>query len=1303
MSEKHIYWRGCVLCRVTLVMVAASLGLAGCGGVHHARPLSRQDRAALASRLDRDAEVLLRRCRYEEPVRLLFRARMLRSRAGAPGAGSTTGPDRPVTSGRRDPRVHAVLTHAARRVARQQGVRSPAYRTCQLSLARLYSERGQLERAATLYRDVLRKQRGPARLSPIATADIHRDLARVEQRMGNHGNAERLVERALAAYRAVHRGARPAVAPGPARDRAVPSRPRRGLYSQRIHDTLAELGHLSMQRGDHAKALDWYRRILVEFGYGDSVEARRDAGQQGKRAAGWPRTLLQMRAAWRAERNARAVAYGGLGHLMIVRGARVQAEMLLQHALALCREDQLPCGPDILYRLGLTHLLARQYGKAESLFFRAVRAHELMYGADDLRVADDLVGLARAYLARRSLSRSEAQLARALPIYQTHLADSHPRLAEAYAVQAALRRARGAHDEAIGLAERALRSLLGRSGPARNLALHVLADLAELYAERGDRTGVARLLARAGAVARHAGLVQTPQLIDAVDRLADVAARLGYNQQATVLWGVCLELLARELSSAFAILSTPYASSRFAQARRVATRIVSFSLSRAKGDPGAASLAMAAVATLKGRRTESLIRAIRSLRTRAADSRARWGYQIGATLRAADPTFDPAGRLLRDVSRTVTELSRYAYAGGAKTSLLERRIRDARARFAHLEGRIVLHTIDPKLDSSMGRGARLLVLASHMINEGSARSAAAAVQASHMQGRLRPGQALIELVRYEPYDFDSRRVGPPRYAAYVLRSSGGTQAIDLAPASALEPVVQRFRTAIERRWADFGQIARRLDQAVMQPIRSALGDDRMVYLSADGALELIPFAALRDENGRYLVEHYWFVRVNSGRDIIAGWARNRAREAALVIGGPSYGELDPPLEGTPAFRTNRGARSFAELRFDRLPASVTEARRIAAMVPEAVMWLGPQATEMALKSVQGPKILHIATHGFFLHSGDQRFAGRDNEHRSLLPIDPLLRAGLAFAGANEEHATLEDGLITALEAALLDLDGTELVVLSGCETGIGDVVAGETVYGLRQAFFLAGAETLLLSLWRVDDDATQQLMSRYYRRLMLGESRIQALRNTQIALLREPGEIHPQYWASFVLAGKPDTLASGWPTQVPRVPSAQSLPKRTNGSNGCACQAGSGGPETGTAGALLLAFLWSIRRPRALVLRAIATVWLAGVLSGCVAQLQVVTVGERHGTMRFRGAVPYAEVQLGVAIANHCKGPYVLLAMREAHTDVARPSGIRSLYISIASRLSNSTSFAVLFGASEKGDLALDASKTYVVDFVCTG
>jgi len=313
----------------------------------------------------------------------------------------------------------------------------------------------------------------------------------------------------------------------------------------------------------------------------------------------------------------------------------------------------------------------------------------------------------------------------------------------------------------------------------------------------------------------------------------------------------------------------------------------------------------------------------------------------------------------------------------------------------------------------------------------------------------------------------------------------------------------------------------------MRPIRKLLGDTRAVFFSPDGALNLIPIGALMDENGHHLIEDYHVTYLTSGRDLLRLQIEHEAKGIALVLANPDFGSTG--AKSKQGVSPDRGRRSAnitrGALHFDPLPGTAQEAQAIGPLLGTEPVTRA-HATETALKQVHQPSVLHIATHGFFLPDQPEPpkppfEPGFDRSGPPPAPRteNPLLRSGLALAGANRLQSGSDDGLLTALEASGLDLWGTQLVVLSACETGVGKVQTGEGVYGLRRALVNAGAETQVMSLWKVDDAATRDLMVDYYRRLQAGEGRSEALRQAQLAMLHSKDRRHPYYWASFIVSG----------------------------------------------------------------------------------------------------------------------------------------------------------------------------------------
>ena len=189
--------------------------------------------------------------------------------------------------------------------------------------------------------------------------------------------------------------------------------------------------------------------------------------------------------------------------------------------------------------------------------------------------------------------------------------------------------------------------------------------------------------------------------------------------------------------------------------------------------------------------------------------------------------------------------------------------------------------------------------------------------------------------------------------------------------------------------------------------------------------------------------------------------------------------------------------------------------------------LQAEATEGAIKKIQNPQILHIATHGFFLEDIDENGGDVNGMQAKIAKENPLLRSGLMLAGSaaiardSMVDNTTEDGILTAYEAANLNLAKTDLVVLSACETGLGEVYTGQGVYGLQRAFMVAGAKSVIMSLWQVDDFATQELMSNFYREWLKdpsSENRQKAFHTAQLKLKEKFP--NPYYWGAFVMVGK---------------------------------------------------------------------------------------------------------------------------------------------------------------------------------------
>jgi CHAT domain-containing protein len=342
---------------------------------------------------------------------------------------------------------------------------------------------------------------------------------------------------------------------------------------------------------------------------------------------------------------------------------------------------------------------------------------------------------------------------------------------------------------------------------------------------------------------------------------------------------------------------------------------------------------------------------------------------------------------------------------------------------------------------------------------------------------------------------------------------------------------------------------RALRKMVFDSLLTVLQGRRRLLLAPDGDLTRLPFEVLPTDDGEYLLDEYQISYLSTGRDVLRFEATVAGQSVLpLVVADPDF-DFSRKSHPSSALGESRGKQADrldrGTLHFRRLPGTRIEGEQIAALLDVQPL-LREKALEARLKEYRSPHILHIATHGFFLPDQGRgptkdtleleiigKAIGRLDRFLEQHVENPLLRSGLALAGANTWNRggvlppEAEDGLLTAEDVSGLDLLSTELVVLSACETGLGEVHIGEGVFGLRRAFVLAGARTLVMSLWKVPDQQTQELMVDFYQRILAGQPRAEALRQAQIALKAKYP--HPRYWGGFICQGDPGPLLAQWP------------------------------------------------------------------------------------------------------------------------------------------------------------------------------
>ncbi len=418
---------------------------------------------------------------------------------------------------------------------------------------------------------------------------------------------------------------------------------------------------------------------------------------------------------------------------------------------------------------------------------------------------------------------------------------------------------------------------------------------------------------------------------------------------------------------------------------------------------------------------------------------------------------------------------------------------------------------------------------------------------------------LVEFQKYRPFlgfQKGDAQWGEPRYLALLLHHDGRTGIVPLGEAAGeqgIDSMVGQALKANAENLADAQDLMRLLSRRVIGPLQPHLSGIGELFLSPDGELHRIPFAALPSPQDpqRLLSEQVQLRILTTGRDLVPLQQPPRVGEDPVVMANPAYDvAFGAALTTTTATAVSKGTprtqlRSSvlrAGQRWDPLPATEREGREVARLLGIKTPITGSQANALWLQQQSSPRILHIASHGFFFpvqlpeaRSGLGELILEPGFSTPVLPAvaaleDPLLRSGIVLAGADHPDANpADDGYLTAAEAAGLQLQDTELVVLSACETAQGDIKAntGEGVYGLQRGLAVAGARSTLLSLWKVDDAATASFMTAYYGRLRQGKGRADALVDTQADFrqgrIQDPEKRsdwrEPAFWAAWQLSG----------------------------------------------------------------------------------------------------------------------------------------------------------------------------------------
>jgi len=405
----------------------------------------------------------------------------------------------------------------------------------------------------------------------------------------------------------------------------------------------------------------------------------------------------------------------------------------------------------------------------------------------------------------------------------------------------------------------------------------------------------------------------------------------------------------------------------------------------------------------------------------------------------------------------------------------------------------------------------------------------------------------IDFANIHTYDFKGNKFGKPRYLAFILLPDK-EPVVKLIDISNTEGIDNHIKAYLEemRRAKEFRDLprerilkaeAKALYELLLKPIEKEIKGKKHLYISPDGNLNLIPFEVLMTPKGKYLMEDYNITYIAAGRDIIRFEDTNVAKGEPVIMADPDYDmglqEKTQVAEAMGVVETRGPApisRDGKDLRFKRLPDTKQEADAIEKVLKQTHKinvknYQDKKALEEVLFNARDPRILHLATHGYFLKDEEVKHQlimtsmSQGKEVFVDLGIEnPMLRSGIVLAGANASlKEGRDDGVVSAEKILGLRLKGTELVVLSACDTGTGEVKSGEGVFGLKRSFILSGAKTVVMSLWSITSKETTELMIDFYTLMANGKTKAESLREAKLNLMKKKS--NPLYWGAFIMVG----------------------------------------------------------------------------------------------------------------------------------------------------------------------------------------
>src|SRR6266852_363472 len=970
----------------------------------------------------------------------------------------------------------------------------PKLATAVNNLAVLYDSQGEYVKAEPLYKQALEIRQKALGENDPAVATTLNDLATMYTDQSRFAEAEGMLQRALAI-----------------REKAY------GPEHSSVATSLNDLAVLYKSEGKYADAEPLLRRAL----------------------AIWEKTLGPDHPDLATSLNNLAVLYKS-------EGKYADAQPLLERALAIRRRILSPDSPELatsLNNLAAVYNAQGKFDEAEPLFLRALEIREKTLGPNDPRFATQLSNMAEMYRDRGKYIEAEPRFLHVLNIREKVLGPEHPDVVSSLNNLAAVYTAEGRYAEAIPLLQRVIAILEKTLGAKHPSIANSLIDLARLYREQEKYAEAEAFYQRSLAIREEALGSDSPALVIPLNTLGELYRLQGHYSEAEQRLQRALVSGPKALGPGHAETGTTlenlglayYGLKQPRQAEEYFDRRLQ-NLAK-QFDEHFAHMS-------EKERLEFFDKVATAFPVYFSFCFTNWEQNPALVGKMYDVLLWEKGL----VARTIGAMrERIAASGDKKAMDLLEKLTAKRAELAALSGA-------QPADREQWRKTleRLNEEANYLERELAERSGALGEQKvlarftwREVQGQLKPDEAAIEYIRFrfhdgkkwtDTYEYAALVVRPGSTTAPTLVALGDTGKLEAAP-------LEEYHMRTSTKGGSAPASGPGLYQAFWKPLETALAGVRRIYLSPDGILDQVSLAVVADESGRLLLEKYDLRTVSSTQDLLRE-KHKPARDLAVLIGNPDFdlgasqkeAPAPPEEQGDKSGRaifTTTTVRHSREQRILPLPATQAEVNALASLLQGHHWTVRVYAREKALKEtlkrVKNPRVLHVATQSFNLPLPKEKSSRGPTERPAVLE-DPMLRSGLYFAGANRTlsggivGASVDDGILTAYEAAELDLHGTELVVLSAGESGLGQAMSGEGVFGLRRALLEAGAEAVLVSMWNVPDKETQELMTLFYQKWLAGKDKHEALREAQLEMRSRVkaryGGDRPALWGAFVLLGR---------------------------------------------------------------------------------------------------------------------------------------------------------------------------------------